>query len=251
MFKENNIVYRYEAGNNETMTPVPGLFYDKETKTLLIENEYDGNYYMEPANFNDQCLMIYPDNGIMESLYYKNNGEMNELWLKDILHAEISEGQKENFKFINGIFCQVRKNEVYGLKYIGNNNSKEITIDARKTNKDFFKIGNRCFAETNIEKINIIENAYHQISFQHYCFKFVNGLNEVNVFMRYMEPRMLGAYDRLGMKETVLLNFITDIKGFGNRIKEAGNLDNFNEIRVGVFVDGNRKTKRMIDYEEE
>lgn len=244
-------VYKTVGADAEFLVTVPGLFYDKETKTLVISNEYDSRKFLDAVMYNNQNLEIYGDDGFTEYLYYKDGEESYELWLNDIENIEVGEKQKKHFKFIDGIFCQLGDKTVYCLKYFGDKAKEEIVLDARKTEKEFMKIGCCCFSGTNIRKINIIENADHQIQFSLYCFEYVNGLEKINVYIKHGDPRLLGGFDRLGTNpDSTNLNIMSDIEGFNNRIKEAGKLTKYTEIKVGFFADETGKAKRYIENEE-
>lgn len=244
-------VYKTVRADAEFLVTVPGLFYDKDRKTLFIGNSYDSHYFIDAVAFNDQSLEIYDDDGICEYLYYKDGEKSYELWLNDIESIEVGEKQKKHFKFIDGVFCQLGDKTVYCLKYFGDKAKEEIVLDARKAEKEFMKIGCCCFSGTNIRKINIIENADRQIQFSRYCFKNIKGLEEMNVYIKHGDRRILGGFDYLGTNpDSTKLNIVTDIEGFLDRIKESGKLTKYAEIKVGFFADETGKVKRYIENEE-
>lgn len=243
--KPENNIYKTVRADAEFLVTVPGLFYDKDRKLLIITEQFDGNNcFMEPSAWNDSHLVIFGEDGFTEYLYYKDGNETYELWLDNIDDIEC---KNEAFRLIDGIWVQFRwVSCAYALKYSGDKPRKEITVDSRKIREKYIEIGCCCFSGTGIEKINIIDTAEYRIGFRKYCFNNMDGLKNINIFSGYEEPLNPDSYAYMtGSKSKTVVTIITNMNGMEYRIKEAGNITGGGSVRVGVLANENGKITRL------
>lgn len=245
---ENNMVYcKYMRFDDEKR--VPGLFYDKKSKTLTVTNEFDGqDKYIQSDGLGGQNLHIYSKSKMATFyLYYKNENELHELGINDIANAEIK--NNKNFSVADGIFYQNTGDDMYGIKYIGDMNKKEITIDATKFDNTPIRICEYCFSGTGIEKINTIEDSDHKVYFRNFSLRNMKNLKEITLYYNFNADRYMNIYNYIDCDKSVNLNIITPPSSFSDRVSHANELNNFNEIRVGCLSDETGKIINVIKDE--
>lgn len=243
--KPENNIYKTVRADAEFLVTVPGLFYDKDKKLLIITEQFDGSdCFIEPSAWNDSRLVIFGEDGFSEYLYYKDGNETYELWLDNIDDIEC---KNDGFRLIDGIWFQFRwVSCAYALKYTGVKGRKEITIDSRKIREKYIEIGCCCFSGTDIEKINIIDTAEYQTGFRKYCFNNMDGLKHINIFSGYKGPLNPDRYAYMtGSKNKAVVTIITDMDSMKYRIKEAEKITEAGNILVGVLANENGKIKDL------
>lgn len=241
---ENNMVYcKYSLYDREKR--VPGLFYDKDSKTLVITDKFDGkNKSLQAQDFGQPHLYIYNEASLNPYyLYYKNENDLPELLIYDIVNVEIKKNR--SFSVVDGVLYQ-NSEEMIGIKYIGDISKKEITIDATKMDNNTTRIGSYCFSGTNIEKINTIEDSYHKVYFRQLSLRNMKNLKEITLNYKFNADRYMDVYNYIECGKSVNLNILTPPNSFSNRVSDANELNNFNEIRIGCLSDEAGKIINVI-----